>query len=174
MRTTTRAGTRRTAAAIDPAQIAVTDAMTWPVVTVAGDTNVHEAAKIMVRNHVSGLLVLDGEGKPFGVISETDIVGYETRRRTHLVDWQEGRRLEKAAAREIHGPFHLEHIDDEMAAEIMTPGVVSVPPEDPVGEVAKLMFEKHIHRVFVEKNGKIVGVVTALDVARVMGKHWKG
>jgi CBS domain-containing protein len=50
----------------------------------------------------------------------------------------------------------------------MTRGVVSLAPNDDVLAAAELMGRKHIHRVIVVEDDRLVGVVSALDVARAV------
>ena len=53
-------------------KVAVKELMSSPVVTVQGDTNVREAANIMVTRKFGGLPVMDGENV-IGIITETDL-----------------------------------------------------------------------------------------------------
>jgi CBS domain-containing protein len=50
------------------------DLMTRPAVTITASQAVTEAAKLMTDGHVHRLVVLDDEGRPVGVISESDLV----------------------------------------------------------------------------------------------------
>ncbi len=43
--------------------------MTRPVITVTPDTTIVEAAKIMLKHHISGLPVVDATGKLTGIVS---------------------------------------------------------------------------------------------------------
>jgi CBS domain-containing protein len=40
----------------------------------------------------------------------------------------------------------------------------SVKEKTPIADVARLMREKHVHRVIVERGGKVVGILSALDL----------
>lgn len=48
--------------------------MTRSVISVTPDTSIVEAAKIMLKRHVSGLTVVDDAGKLIGVVSEGDFI----------------------------------------------------------------------------------------------------
>ena len=48
--------------------------MTRPVITVTPDTTIVEAAKIMLKHHISGLPVVDATGKLTGIVSEDDFI----------------------------------------------------------------------------------------------------
>ena len=54
--------------------------------------------------------------------------------------------------------------------EIMTPMVFEVAEDLPVQQVASTMVRGRIHRVFVTRERKIVGVITALDVLRLISE----
>jgi len=57
----------------------------------------------------------------------------------------------------------------ETVGEVMTPTVWAVPPEAPVIDAVRLMVEKQIHRaVVLNGSGKIVGIVTTMDVLRAL------
>ena len=48
--------------------------MTKDVITVTPHTTIEEAAKIMLRTHISGLPVMDDAGKLVGIVSESDLL----------------------------------------------------------------------------------------------------
>jgi len=50
----------------------------------------------------------------------------------------------------------------------MTPVVCSVEESTPVEEVARTMRQRHIHRVVVERAGKVVGIISPLDLLAVL------
>ena len=50
----------------------IEDIMSEDIMTVSADDNIGDAANLMIRADISGLLVLDDE-KPVGVITKTDI-----------------------------------------------------------------------------------------------------
>src|SRR5512140_2328631 len=54
-------------------KVKVSDVMTKKVITVAEDTPVEEAARIMVDNKIGGLPVVNETGVVVGIITETDI-----------------------------------------------------------------------------------------------------
>ncbi len=54
-----------------------------------------------------------------------------------------------------------------VARDLMTPDVVTVPPETPVAAVARLLAERHISAVPVlDKAGAVLGIVTEADLIR--------
>lgn len=60
----------------------------------------------------------------------------------------------------------LAHPGAKNVAEIMTKRVVSVTPDTPVEEIAKLLAKKKIKRVPVIDKGKLVGIVSRADIVK--------
>jgi CBS domain-containing protein len=50
----------------------------------------------------------------------------------------------------------------------MTPVVIDVAEDTPVREVAAKMIEGRVHRLFVTRDDKIRGIVTTLDMLKVI------
>jgi CBS domain-containing protein len=50
------------------------DVMTRSVVSVGRGTPIAEAIRLMLENHVSGLPVLDADGKVVGILTEGDLL----------------------------------------------------------------------------------------------------
>jgi CBS domain-containing protein len=143
--------------------------MTKPVITVTPETTTLEAANIMLRNHVSGLPVVDAAGKLVGIVSEGDFlrrgeIGTQRRRSRWL--------------RFILGPgtaardFVVEH--GRQISEVMTPEPFTVTEDVPLADVIDLMEAKSVKRLPVMCGEKIVGIVTRANVLQAvasLGRH---
>lgn len=148
------------------------DVMTSPVVSLAKDVPLREAAQTLTEHGISGGLVVDDGNRPVGVVSLTDIATFlagldrpaEAAGPTYRYsypkageeEWENDTTDEPVAPREMP------------VGEVMTPAVLSVPKETPLSKAARKMWTDHIHRLFVSDGGRIVGVLTTLDVLRAM------
>ncbi len=118
--------------------------MTRDVVTVPMNATVKQIAALLSKKALSGAAVIGPEGKAMGVISVMDIIKV----------------IEK------------ENWENMTAESIMTPCLVTARPTSTVGEAAKVMREKHIHRllVFSEKgvgaSQRPIGILSASDIVR--------
>lgn len=56
------------------------------------------------------------------------------------------------------------------AADLMTPSVITVAPDTAIADVARTLVEHAIHRVLVTDGGTLVGVVSSLDVVRMVAE----
>ncbi len=127
---------------VDAASAPLTLIMARRVVCVRGDMDSSQARDRMLERGLSGLPVVDNWGRAIGVISKTDLVEHE------VTGTPIGRQV----------------------ADVMTPLVFSLPPEASIGRAAALMAYEGIHRVVVvDRSGYVVGLVSALDIARWLG-----
>jgi CBS domain-containing protein len=62
-------------------------------------------------------------------------------------------------------------LEEHEVEEIMTRKLLAVPPDAPVEEAARLMKKSGVHRVFVTEDRRIVGVVSAIDIAHAVAEH---
>jgi len=52
----------------------------------------------------------------------------------------------------------------------MVVDLVTVSPDTPVTEVARLLVTRHIHRVLVTEGEKVHGVISTLDLVRLVAE----
>ncbi len=127
----------------------VGEIMTQNVVSVKLDSTVAEILDTMLRNNISGVVVVDSGGDVVGIVSALDIFKLSTN----------------------------EHVDFCYTAEdIMTPYTISVTPDTTVEEASRIMLENGIHRLVVTASPtrkKPLGIVTSTDILRVLGESAK-
>jgi len=147
------------------------DIMNRNVFSVPEEMTTHELAGFFTEKMISGAPVLNDSGKLVGVVSLSDIVRNDSQRarivkdkvqsQTALHGWEN-----KANEDEIE-QLHIETDDGMTVREIMTPLVFQVGEHAEVSEMADLMIDGRIHRLFVTRDEQLVGIVTALDMMRV-------
>jgi CBS domain-containing protein len=139
------------------------DVMTHKVVSVSSDTPVTEAVRLMLRDNISGLPVVDELGRLVGIVTEGDFL----RRAETDTEHQRQRWLTF-----LLGPGRLAqeyvHTHGRKVAEVMTPAVVSVTEDVPLREIVRLMERHRIKRVPVIRDGKLVGIVSRANLLRAM------
>ena len=64
--------------------------------------------------------------------------------------------------------FHTRNDSPVQVRDIMTPMIFKVEENTGVQEVAETMLRGRIHRVFVTQGNTLTGIVTALDMLRVI------
>ena len=138
----------------------VKDVMTTKVVRVSPDNSVRQAARLMFDNNVSGVPVVDDEGRLLGIISEGDLM-----RRTELCSGatasQPGLAADDIAAAYVKRCSW--RVGDAMTADPVT-----IDEDASVARVAKILQERGIKRVPVTRNGELVGIVSRRDLLQAI------
>ncbi len=144
------------------------DVMTTNVITVTPDTRVVDIAKLLLEHHISAVPVVDPENRVLGIVSEGDLIhrpelGARPRRSRWLSLLLGDEEFNSAEYIKNHG-MH--------AAEVMTRPVATVSEDMALGEVAQLLEKRHIKRVPVVREGKLVGIITRVDLLRGLADYW--
>jgi CBS domain-containing protein len=135
------------------------DIMTQPVITVTPETKIAEAARLMLQHRISGLPVVDGKGAVIGIVTEGDLLRRsEIGTERHRPRWVEL----------LIGPGRLArdyvNAHARTVSEVMTESVASVAPHDMLPDVVGLMEKRHVKRVPVIENGRLVGIVSRANL----------
>jgi CBS domain-containing protein len=134
----------------------IKDVMTSNVMAVEPATSLKEVASLLVERRVSGVPVVDPEGRVLGVISEADILFKEC-----------GRQGPQGVLAWLLEPGGAAKLEATSAAEAMTAPARTIGPERPVSEAAKRMLEEAVNRFpVVDEDGTLVGIVTRADLVR--------
>ncbi len=152
------------------------DIMTTEVLKVNKDWPVEELTEFLVENCISGAPVVDDNDELVGVVSLTDVARYDMlsgetvqieRPPNYYLE-----ALEERYAMEDIVRFRIKNASSVTVADIMTPVTFKVHPDTPLPEVADTMIRGRIHRVLVTDNGQVVGIITALDMLKVI-RDWE-
>lgn len=134
------------------------DLMQKRVVSVKPGMLVHELAKLLDEKRISGAPVVDHDGHLIGVVSKSDLVHHEL----------EGADVYADSAAKLPRGFHEEAPDRTTVADIMTPAVIEAREDAPARDLAKLMRRRRIHRVFITRGRRLMGIVTTLDLLKLV------
>lgn len=118
--------------------VSVRDAMETNVLTAGRNTTVVKAAKAMAERGVGSIIIVDRK-RPVGILTERDL-------------------LIKVVSADLK-PSKVR------VGKIMSTPIITTTPDADQMEAARLMAKSKVRRLPVVENGKIVGVVTAMDIA---------
>ncbi|HYF26093.1 MAG TPA: CBS domain-containing protein [Baekduia sp.] len=144
----------------------VRDVMAPDPVTVTPQDGVETVYRLMKEHELQGLPVVNEGGRCIGIVTEADLVIADEEGDLHIPYYIElfgglvfleplrnfERKLRKAAAVTV--------------AELMTEDPVTVDADASIRAAARRMTESHHNRLPVVEHGRLVGVLTRLDVLR--------
>ncbi len=142
------------------------DVMTKTIATVEPDWPVDRLMNYLSDKSISGAPVVTADGEPIGVVSLMDIArnGAVAERADSKVSGYYKESLERHVAREEVERFHADSEAQTTVRDIMTPVVFAVEEDATVQEIAEMMITGRIHRVFVQRDGKMAGVISSMDL----------
>lgn len=138
----------------------VRDLMTTDPITTTPDAPLKEAARIMVREKISGLPVMAGP-QVVGIVTEGDFLRQEANR-------DQPYRLSLLEA--LFGEGGAEPAV-ETVGEVMTEPVITITADATVSEAARVMSHRKVKRLPVlDDDGNLIGVISRADVVNAFTK----
>ncbi|MEU6017375.1 CBS domain-containing protein [Streptomyces sp. NPDC047515] len=135
----------------------VNDVMTKNVITVTPDTEFKEIAACMEKWKVAAVPVVEGEGHVVGVVSEADLLPKEE---------FHGHRI--GLIEQMYRPGDTAKAGAVRAEELMTSPAITVKPEVPLPQAARLMAYQRVKRLpVVDADGNLKGIVSRADLLKV-------
>lgn len=126
--------------------------------------SVAEVSKLLATRGISGAPVLDDSGRILGVVSQSDLV----RQTDHPSTMGESGRF-FTNVNEYRDLANLPRdLSDTPVEAVMTKEVYTIPRDSSAAMGASIMRERKVHRLLVTDQGVLVGVVTSLDLLRVV------
>ena len=119
----------------------VKEVMVQEVIKVRVDATVKEAVEI-INKHEIGCLIVTKNGETIGIMTERDVL--------------------KRVIPKSKNP------EKTKVSEIMSTPLIVGGPDMYIEDAARLMFKKNIKKLPIMENGKLVGLLTLSDIARIV------
>jgi len=146
----------------------VADIMERDVVTASLDDDVETLLRTLRDHELPGVPVVNGAGRCVGIVTEADLVLSEEGEDLHLPHYialfggyvfieplrKFESRLKKAFASKV--------------SDMMTPDPITIGPDASVEEAGKVIADRKHNRLPVVEHGRLIGVVTRLDVLEAL------
>ena len=146
--------------------ITAKDIMTREVITISPETEIAQAAQLLLTNRINGVPVVNDADEMVGILCQSDLIiqqknipipslftlldGFIPLTSSKKID----REVEKIAATKVE--------------DAMTANPVTVNPDTGIEKVAAFMVEKNYHTLPVVDGGKLVGIVGKVDVLKTL------
>lgn len=148
----------------------VADVMTREPLTAHPETPLKQLIQTLAEANISGMPVVDREGNLVGIVSDTDLMWQETgvTPPAYVMILDSVIYLQNPATyeRDLHRAL------GQTVAEVMTTHPVTVHPEQPLSDAARLMHERRVHQLpVVDAAGQLQGILTQGDIIRAMAEE---
>lgn len=128
----------------------VGERMSHPVISVVPEMPVHDALAMFKKENIRRAPVVK-EGKLLGIVSDSDLLNASPSPATTLSIWEVNSLLSKVTVRHV-----------------MTKKVKTIEVDTPIEDAARIMADFKIGGMPVTRKGKIVGMITATDLFKVL------
>lgn len=148
----------------------IKEIMTKEVVSIKPDDNVVEALRFLFKVQISGLPVINAQGKLVGMFTEKEVLSYILPSYIEKV----GRFIYEENPKSIKKKFM--ELDKVKVSQLMRRDVITTNEDTGLCEVARIMLTQKARRLpVVDKSGKVVGIVAREDVVKAYAKEaeWK-
>jgi len=136
--------------------------MTRNVITVKRSADLHEAARILSDNRISGMPVVDDDNRVIGVISQADLLVLAGMAREHTF---------KDILRNLLGEPAPARKAGNKVGDVMSFPPITSKAGDEIGDVAKIFDDRRIKRLpVVDDEGKLIGIISRADIVRAIGR----
>jgi CBS domain-containing protein len=144
------------------------DIMVKDVITINEDASLKELADLLVKKKISGVPVVNTDGKVVGMVSEADLIVQDAR--LHFPRYIQF--LDSVIYLES-----LSHFEEELkktiatkVKDIMTTRIDKVSPDETMENIATTMVDKKRNRIPVFDGDRLVGIITRADVVKALSK----
>jgi len=149
--------------------ITAKDIMTTDVITISPETEIAQAAKLLLENRINGVPVVNDAGELVGILCQSDlIIQQKNIPIPSLFTFLDGF-IPLTPSKKLDE--EVEKIAATKAGDAMTANPVTVSPDTEIEKIAALMVEKSYHTLPVLEGDKLVGIVGKEDVLKTLIDH---
>lgn len=150
----------------NPSQLKAKDIMQHNVIFLTPEMTLFEAAKVLRESNISGAPVVDETNEVIGVLSQSDLL-------RHSIETEYSYCLQAGFYHEVPllqdvTLFSGVSMNAATVSEIMSPYVITASPEDPIADIARSLREHRFHRLIITEEKKLLGIVSTLDLLKVL------
>ena len=122
------------------------------------DAELFDVLRLITEKGVSGVPVVNGDGKPVGFISDGDIIRFLASEHPLVVN--------PSSFIEIDFDSKLRALMKRKVKEIAKKRVITVDSDDSLSDICGVMVENHIKKAPVMSDGKMVGIINVSNITK--------
>ena len=142
------------------------DIMTAPPITLAPDTDIVAAGRLLLEKKINGMPVVDEDGTLVGVICQSDLVAQQKKLTMPSVFTLLDGMIPLSSQADMEKEIRKMSAVD--VSQAMTTPPVSVGLTTPLDEVASMMVDRKLYTLPVVDGGKVVGVIGKEDILKTL------
>jgi CBS domain-containing protein len=142
------------------------DIMTTDIVTVSPETDVSQAARLLLEKHINGIPVVDTSGVLVGILCQSDLIAQQKKISLPSLFTLLDGFISFSSTKNLDMEF--KKIAAIKVSEAMTTNPITVSPDTTIEEIATLMVNRGFHTVPVIQDGRLVGVIGKEDVLKTI------
>lgn len=146
--------------------LTVKDIMTTQVITLSPDTDIVQAANILLENRINGAPVVDEQGCILGILCQSDLVAQQKKIPLPTVFTLLDGYISLTSAKQLEK--QVRKIAAWTVSDAMTPDPVTIQSDTSIETVAALMVDSKFHTLPVMEGDKMVGIIGKVDLLRTL------
>ncbi|GAX78996.1 hypothetical protein CEUSTIGMA_g6436.t1 [Chlamydomonas eustigma] len=144
-----------------------------PIITCLPEDSLDHALELLVQHRVTGLPVIDSQGKVVGVVSDFDLLALDTFGRTNATElfpetdqtWQAFKQVKSVLAKGT----------GKIVSDVMTEEPIVVTPDTNINDATSILLHKKIRRLpVVDSEGRLIGLLSRRDIIKAALEVRKG
>jgi len=146
--------------------LTVKDIMTTEVITLSPETDIVQAAQILLDNRINGAPVTDDQGRIIGILCQSDLVAQQKKiPLPNLFTLFDGY-ITLTSSKQLEK--QVRKIAAWTVSDAMTPNPVTIQSDTSIETAAALMVDSKFHTLPVMEGGQMVGIIGKVDVLRTL------
>jgi len=142
------------------------DIMTTDIVTVSPESDVSQAARLLLEKHINGIPVVDSSQQVVGILCQSDLIAQQKKISLPSLFTLLDGFISFSSTKNLDKEF--KKIAAIKVSEAMTEDPVTVSPDTTIEEIATLMVNRGFHTIPVVQDGRLVGVIGKEDVLKTI------
>lgn len=145
------------------------DVMIKDVIFIKKDDKLDEIISVLMKNHVSGVPVIDKDNHLVGMVTEKDLMTKE--KGLNISSYMEFMASILFIDGKLAEDISKHQVGTLTAADVMSTPVYAVHLEATIEEIVSLMMNRHINRIpVIDKENKLVGIIGRNDLLPILIK----
>jgi len=143
------------------AELLAKDIMTKKVITVSKDATLAELAKLLIKNKISGVPIVDKREELVGIVTEADLIIKESN-----LSFPLSFSFAFLESYESYTKSAKEYLETRVE-EVMSTNVKTAREDMPISKVVNIMINNNINRLPILNNdGQLTGIITRADIIK--------